>query len=69
MTSRSQKKGLECELLVNGMGLEHVSEIKYFLYFVDKSGTDEVECRRKVASGRKVTGAIKSLVKAGGLHL
>ena len=32
---------------------------KYFRCVLD---TDEAECRRKVVSGRKVTGAIRSLV-------
>ena len=35
----------------------------------DESGTDEAECSRKVASGRKVAGAIGSLVNARSLEL
>ena len=34
-----------------------------------ESGTDEAECHRKVASGRRVAGAIRSLVNARGLQL
>ena len=35
----------------------------------DESGTDEAECSRKVASGRRVAGTIRSLVNARGLQL
>ena len=34
-----------------------------------KSGTDEAECGRKVASGRRVAGAIRSLVNGRSLQL
>ena len=54
------EKGLECEIFVDGMRLEHVSEFKYLGCVMNESGTDEAECRRKVASGRRVTGAIRS---------
>ena len=33
-----------------------------------KSGTDDPECRRKVAIGRKVAGSIRSVVNARGLQ-
>ena len=36
---------------------------------MDESGTDVAECHRKVASGRKVAGAIRSLVNVRGLQL
>ena len=36
---------------------------------LDESGTDEAECRRKVASGRRVAGAIRSLTNARSLQL
>ena len=55
------EEGLECDICVDGIRLEHVSEFK--------SGTYEVECRRKVASGRKVVGAIRSLANARGMQL
>ena len=38
-------------------------------YILGVSSTDEAECSRKVASGRKVAGAIRSLVNARSLHL
>ena len=44
------------------MRLEHVSELKYLECVLDESGTDEVESCRKVASGRRSTGAIRFLV-------
>ena len=34
-----------------------------------ESGTDGVDCNRKVATGRRVAGAIWSLVNARDLHL
>ena len=43
--------------------LEHVSEFKYLGCVLDESGTDEAENSKKVASGRRVAGAIRSLVK------
>ena len=36
---------------------------------MDESGTDGAECNRKVASGRRVAGAIRSLVNARDLQL
>ena len=36
---------------------------------MDESGTHGVKCSRKVASGRKVAGAIRSLVNAMDLQL
>ena len=36
---------------------------------LDESGTDEAECSRKVASRRRVAGAIRSLVNAKDLQL
>ena len=48
------EKGLECEVCVDGIHLEHVSEFKYMECVLDKSGTDEAECNRKVAGGLHV---------------
>ena len=45
---------------VNG---ENISEIKYLRCVFDKSGTDSAESSRKVASGRRVAGYIRSLIK------
>ena len=38
-------------------------EFKYLGCVLDESGTDEVECHRKVESERRIAGAIRSLVK------
>ena len=46
------------EVYVNGIHLEHVLEFVYLGYVLDESGTDRVECSRKVASGRTVADAI-----------
>ena len=49
---------MECEVRVDGIRLEHISEFKYLGCVLDESGTDETECSKKVASGRRATGAI-----------
>ena len=49
--------------------LEHVSEFKYLGCVLDKPGTYEAECSRKVARRRRVAGTISSLVNAGSLQL
>ena len=41
------EEGLECEVHVDGICLEHVSEFKYLGCVLDKSGTDGAECSRK----------------------
>ena len=38
-------------------------------YILDDSGTYDCKCCRKVASGRKVAGAIRSMINAMGVHL
>ena len=63
------EKGLECEVYVDGIRLEHVSEFKYFGCVLDELGTDGAECSRKVASERRVAGAISSLVNVRSLQL
>ena len=63
------EEGLESAVCVDGIRLEHVSEFKYLGCVLDESGTDETECSRKVASGRRVPGAIRSLVNARSLSL
>ena len=60
---------LECEVCIDGMQLAHVSEFKYLGCVLDKSGTDEAEYHRRMASGRRVAGAIRSLVNGRNLHL
>ena len=58
------EEGLECEVHVDGIHLEDVSEFKYLGCVLDDSGTDEAECSRKVASGRRGAGGIRSLINA-----
>ena len=50
------EEGLEYEVCVDGIHLEHVLEFKYLECVLDESGSDEGEC-----SGRRVAGAINSL--------
>ena len=59
----------ECEVHVDGICLEHVSEFKYLGCVLDESGTDGAECSTKVASGRRVADAIRSLINARDLQL
>ena len=63
------KEGLECEIHVDGIRLEHVSKFKYLGCFLDESGSYGAECSRKVASGRRVAGTIRFLVNARDLQL
>ena len=60
---------LECEVHVDGVSLEHVSEFKYLGCVLDELDTDGAVCSRKVTSGRRVAGAIRSLVNARNLQL
>ena len=56
-----REKGLEDEVCVDGICLEHVLEFKYLGCVLDESGTDEAESSKKVASGKRVEGAIRRL--------
>ena len=58
------EEGLECEVHVDGIRLEYILEFKYLGYVLDESGTEVAECSRKVASERRVAGAIKYQVNA-----
>ena len=64
-----QEEGLECEVCVDGVRLENVSKFNYLGCVLDESGRDEEECSRKVASGRRVAGTIRSLVNARSLRV
>ena len=55
------EEGLECEVHVDRVRIEHVSEFKYLGCVLDESGTDGAEYNRKVAMGRSVAVAIRSL--------
>ena len=65
----NEKEGLDCDIYVKGIRLEHVSEFKYLGFVLDELGTNVAECSRKVASERKVAGAIRSLINARDLQL
>ena len=65
----SVEEGLECQVYVDGIHLEYISEFKYLGCFFDESDTDGAECSRKMASGRTIAGAIRSLVNVKDLHL
>ena len=63
------EEGLESEVHVDGVRLEHAYELKYLECLLDETGIDGAECIRKMASGRRVEGAIKSLVNATDLQI
>ena len=64
-----EEEGLECEVHVDGIRLEHLLEFKYLGCVLDESGTYGAKCSRKVVSGRRAAGAIRSLVNAMDLQL
>ena len=61
--------GLECEVHVDVIRFEHALEFKYLKYVLCESDTDEAECNRKVASGRRVACAIRFLDNGRDLQL
>ena len=63
------EEGLVCEVHVDGIRLEHVSELKYLGCVLDESGTDGAECSRKGVIWRRVADAIRSLASAKALQL
>ena len=69
MTRVGGEKESGCEVRVNMERLEQVPEFKYLRCVLNESSTDDAECRRKVASGRKFEGAIRSFVNTRGLQL
>ena len=48
------EEGLEYEVFVDGIHLEHLSEFKYLGCILDESGTDVEEYSKNAASGRIV---------------
>ena len=50
-------------------GVDSVFIFKYLGCVLDRTATDGAECSRKLASGRRVVGAIRSLVNARDLQL
>ena len=63
------EEGLRYEVHVDRICLEHILEFNYLVCVLDKSGTDEAECSRKLACGRRGAGAIRSLVNARYLQI
>ena len=63
------EEGLDWEVSADGVKLENVSEFKYLGCVLNESGTYESECSRKVVSGRRVAGAIRTLGNAMDLQL
>ena len=65
----NREEGLECEVHVDRVRLEHVSEFKYLGCILDETGTDGAECSRKVAIEMRVASAIRSLVNDKSLRV
>ena len=63
------EEGLECEVHIDGICLEHVSELKYLGWVLEESGTNEAECSRQLVSGWRVEGDIRSQVNIRDLQL
>ena len=59
---------MKCEVYVDEIRLEYVFEFKYMRCVLNESGTDEAECSKKISSGRRVAGAIKTPVNARSLQ-
>ena len=57
------EEGLDCEVHVDGVCLEHASKFKYLGCVLNKSGTDRAECSGRVAS------ACRPLVSARDLQI
>ena len=47
------EEGLESEVHVDGIRIEHVSEFKYLGCVLDEAGPDGEECSKKVASKKE----------------
>ena len=63
------EEGLECKVHADGIRLEHVSEFKYLGCVLKESDKNGADYCRKVASGRRVASAIRSLVNARDLQV
>ena len=63
------ENGLECEIRVDEVRLEKVSQLKYLECVLDQSSTDVAGRCRKVVSRRKAAGPFRSLVNARDLQL
>ena len=50
--------GLVCKVILDKILWEHVSEFKYLRHFLDELGKGGVECCSKVATERKIPGAV-----------
>ena len=61
-----EEEGLECEIHVAEAQLKQVSELKYLECILDESDKDAAKCCRKMVSGRKFAGVIRSLVNVKG---
>ena len=64
-----RKEGLECEVYVGGIHLEHVSEFKYLGCVLEKNQLGMRKYSRKVMSGKRFASAFRSLGNAQSFQL
>ena len=62
------EEGLKCEVHVDGIRLEHVSEFKYLGCVLDKSSANGAKCSSKGSNGKRIEGPIRILVNARDLQ-
>ena len=63
------EEGLDYEVHVDVVRVEHVSKVKYLGCVLDEASTDGAECSWKVGSFRREAGAIRSLVNTRDLQI
>ena len=59
-----EEERLGCEICVDGVRLEKVSEFKYLTCILNELGATDAVYRRNLASERKFVGGTRSLVNA-----
>ena len=63
------EEGLEFEIHLDGVHLEHIFKFKHLGCVLEKVSKAGAECNRKVASGIRVAGATSSLVNTKDLQI
>ena len=61
--------GAICNIEMGGVCLEQVQNFKYLGSVLNEKGNDEADCDNKVLHGRKMAGAIRSLVNVKGMSV
>ena len=69
VTVLNREDGLECEVSVDGVRLDHGSKFKYTRCVLNESGTEEADFSRKEAIRRRVAGAIWLMIEVCSLSV